>query len=227
MQYLKNPIILYVVIVLLLLTNCLSVCYFLFIEKSEECTNEIVYSEPGIEVEEEIDYIKVDIKGYVKKPGVYQLENGAIVNDLIKLAGGLKSSGTTENINLSKKLTDEAMVIISSKKELKKTISCETTKSTTNISKEQEVINNTTTDTIIGGTDNSSVNTDSSSNSNKISLNNATQEELMTLSGIGEKTALKIIEYRATKKFESIEDIKNVSGIGDSLFEKIKDYITI
>ena len=49
----------------------------------------------------------------------------------------------------------------------------------------------------------------------------------MTVSGIGESKALSIIEYRKTKRFEKIEDIKNVSGIGDKLFEKIKEYITI
>ena len=61
---------------------------------------------------------------------------------------------------------------------------------------------------------------------NKISINTASLEELMTLSGIGEKTATKIIEYRKENLFEKLEDIKNVSGIGDSLYEKIKDYIT-
>ena len=49
----------------------------------------------------------------------------------------------------------------------------------------------------------------------------------MTLPGIGEKTALKIIEYRKTQVFKSIEDIKNVKGIGDKKYEKIKDLIVI
>ena len=61
----------------------------------------------------------------------------------------------------------------------------------------------------------------------KISINNASKEELMTLPGIGEKTALKIIEYRQTQAFRSIEDIKNVKGIGDKKYEKIKDLIVI
>ncbi len=61
----------------------------------------------------------------------------------------------------------------------------------------------------------------------KISINNASKEELMTLPGIGEKTALKIIEYRQTQAFGSIEDIKNVKGIGDKKYEKIKDLIVI
>ena len=109
------------------------------------------------------------------------------------------------------------MVIISSKKELNKTSTCEnTTDNVSNINIEQPITNDVTTDT------NATTNI-----TDKISLNTATQEQLMTLSGIGEKTALKIIEYRNTQKFNSIEDIKNVSGIGDSIFEKIKDFITI
>ena len=62
----------------------------------------------------------------------------------------------------------------------------------------------------------------------KVSINTASKEELMTLSGIGEAKAGAIIEYREKNgNFASIEDIKNVSGIGDAIFEKIKDNITI
>ena len=62
---------------------------------------------------------------------------------------------------------------------------------------------------------------------NLININSATKEELMTLSGIGESKARAIIDYRTQNKFIKIEDIKNVSGIGDSAFEKIKDYIAV
>ena len=219
MKYLKNPFILYGVIVLLFISNGASLYYFLKVKVPVECPNELVYSDSAVENEElAVDKIYVDIKGYVKKPGVYELDDGAIVNDLIKLAGGLKSNGTTENINLSKKLTDEMMVIVSSKKELNKISLCENVTNNTNV--EQPITNNATTDTNV-------TNGVIDKNSSKISLNTATQEQLMTLSGIGEKTALKIIEYRNTQKFNSIEDIKKVSGIGDSIFENIKDFITI
>lgn len=63
--------------------------------------------------------------------------------------------------------------------------------------------------------------------SNKININKATQTELETIPGIGPSTALKIINYRNENgKFNSIEDIKNISGIGDSKFNNIKEYIT-
>ena len=57
--------------------------------------------------------------------------------------------------------------------------------------------------------------------------NNATKEELMTLTGVGESKAIAIIEYRSKNKFNTIEDIMNVSGIGESAFAKIKEYITV
>lgn len=61
----------------------------------------------------------------------------------------------------------------------------------------------------------------------KININKASCEELMTLTGIGEVIANKIIEYRSHTPFKKLEDIKNVSGIGDAIYEKIKDFITI
>ena len=62
----------------------------------------------------------------------------------------------------------------------------------------------------------------------KININKATQTELETIPGVGPSTALKIIEYREQNgKFKSIENIKNVSGIGDAKYEKMKDYITV
>lgn len=223
MNYLKNPLLLYGVIILLFLANIGELLY-IFKEKCEcpVCEKEeivpVVTEEQ--EVEKNKEHIMVDIKGYVKKPGVYELESGAIVNDLIKLAGGLKSGATTENINLSKKLIDEATVVVSSKTELKK----QNTYSSSN------AINNHAIQNYAAIEQTPKENTSSTQNTNiqgKISINTATKEELMTLNGVGEKTAEKIIEYRNTQPFNSIEEIKNVSGIGDSVFEKIKDNITV
>ena len=70
-------------------------------------------------------------------------------------------------------------------------------------------------------------NNSSDNNDNKkISINTATKEELLTLPDIGDSKANAIIEYRKKSKFKSIEDIKKVSGIGDKLYDKIKDFIT-
>lgn len=73
------------------------------------------------------------------------------------------------------------------------------------------------------------INSNSSNNNinNKVSINNATLKELCTLPGVGESKAKKIIEYRENKRFITIEDLKNVSGIGEELFKKIKPYICL
>lgn len=253
MKYLKNIYILYGVIAFLFLSNMGSIFYFLKFGntcEAEESTLAFQDLNMALEKEEQQEEVKqklhVDIKGYVKKPGVYEVEEGAIVNDVITLAGGLKSGGTTENINLSKKLIDEAMIVISSKIELQKASGKTTTTATTSTttgtttstsgtsvsSSESTATNSSPTNEPEKGfaieTSTETIeNNEKESKPTKVSINLGSKEELMTLSGIGEKTAEKIIEYRATNKFSTIEDIKNVSGIGESIFEKIKDFITI
>lgn len=71
------------------------------------------------------------------------------------------------------------------------------------------------------------INEESKGKKDKVNINSADKNMLMNLTGIGEKTAEKIIEYRKENKFESIEDIKNISGIGEKKYEKIKNEITI
>ena len=80
---------------------------------------------------------------------------------------------------------------------------------------------------VIGELKNSDTDNIQNDSNKLISLNKGSLDELMTIPGIGEQKAKQIIEYRNSNAFTSIEDIKNVSGIGESLFEKIKDYITI
>lgn len=214
-RYLASPIIYFILIGILFLTNVGTLSYFLYFKEDakpvicEECPQI-----EEIDVVEEVEKkatIKVDIKGYVKKPGVYELEEGSIVNDLIQLAGGLKSGGTTENINLSRVLKNEDMLVVLSKTELKKSI----------INMNSTLQTNSSTST------NVNTNKDNVVQNKKVSLNTASKEELMTLEGIGEAKALSIIEYRNQKPFTEISEVINVSGIGESIYEKIKDFITI
>lgn len=185
----------------------------------------------AIDIEEELKVtttikveknIFVDVKGAVKKPGVYEVKENSIVNDCIKLARGITSSGTLSNINLSKKVTDEMVIYVFKKSEIttsaKNEIPCTTEVIEINncpIITDNQTSNNdkkeTTTDTI----------------GKKININTATKEELTTLTGIGESKANSIIEYRKTNQFKSIEELKNVSGIGEALYESIKDSITV
>lgn len=165
--------------------------------------------------------IKVDVKGAVKEPKVYILEEDATVEDAITMAGGLKDDGVTSNINLSKHLKDEMVVYVFTQAEIDKKqssneIVCEIPKC------ECETID------VSGETSIQKNNTKEQTNNGLISINDASLEDLMTLDGIGNAKALAIINYRNTNgPFKTIEDIKNVSGIGDSLFEKIKNRIKV
>lgn len=164
------------------------------------------------------DEYYVDIKGAVKKPGVYLVTKGSIVNDVIKKAGGLKSNAYTGNINLSQATTESMVIYIYNTSEIKKMTTPIITNTTcsTNVIKVDNCISTTT-----------KVTTNNEVTNNKININTATLDELMTLSGVGKSKAESIIKYRSESKFESIEDIKNVSGIGEALYDAIKDNITV
>ncbi len=163
---------------------------------------------------------KVDIKGEVITPGIYTLSSEARVIDVIKEAGGLTDNANTTVINLSKKISDEMVIIIYSNDEVKK---FKETKQTESIviskceQKNEESLHN-----------DACITNEKEKTNGLISINNATIEELMTLPNIGESKAKNIIEYRSKNgPFTSIDDIKNITGIGESIFAKIKDYITL
>ena len=193
------------------------------------------------------EYILVDIKGEVQNPGVYKLPINSRVMDAIEISGGLTKKAVTTYINLSKTLKDENVIIINNKSELKKieekknieeikindnsSVSVKTSDVITNDVdkiKEETKTDNTTKE---AEETNSTPNVSSSEKKEEttsVNINEATIEELTTISGIGESKAKSIIEYRTTNgPFKSIEEIKNVSGIGDKLYDKIKTNITV
>ncbi len=198
----------------------------------------------NLEVENKLSYNKeekkntssktiyVDVKGAVKNPGVYELSNASRVIDAINLAGGLGDSADTINLNLSKKLSDEMIIIVYTKTELSTYYKKNNNRNATCASLECVCIDDYN-DACINKESSSEESSKTSDNTTKstnlkVSINTATKEELMTLSGIGESKAEKIITYRNDNgKFNSIEDLKKVSGIGDSIFDKIKDKITL
>ena len=158
------------------------------------------------------------------------------VIDVIKKAGGLIENANTEYINLSKKLVDEMIIIIYSNDEIEKFK--ETNKEVIYI--EYECIcpdnkndacineNDTVNTNGVKEKDKSSKEISNDSKDNLISINTATLEELMTLSGIGESKAQAIIDYREENgEFKKLEDIMNVSGIGESAYSKIKNNIKL
>ena len=184
-------------------------------------TNRVVEREEERKVED----IYVDVKGSVKKPGVYKLKNDSRVIDAVNEAGGLSESANTRYINLSKKLEDGDVVMVYSSKEIK-----EAQKENTVYIETPCVCEQVKNDACITENKNTSK-TDKSSTvnkTNKVNINTAQVEELKTLSGIGDAKANAIIEYRNTNgNFKSIEDIKNVSGISETVYSKIKENITI
>lgn len=165
--------------------------------------------------------VLVDVKGEVNTPGVYELTNNNTVMDAINKAGGLTKQSDTSNINLSKKLEDEMVIIIYSKSEIKK------------MNEEEKIECPPCNNACITEEDekaklDSNKNETSNVPAGKVNINTADSETLQTLDGIGEAKAKAIIEYRNKNgDFKNIEDIKNVSGIGDSVYEKIKENITV
>lgn len=173
----------------------------------------------------------VDIKGAVNNPGVYELDYDKRIIDVIKEAGGLNKNADTININLSKKIKDEMIIIVYTKLELENYYKKNNNKNAVCASLECICPDNfneaciTQENTNVNNTKNS---VKEEKKNSKISINNASKEELMSLDGIGEAKAQSIINYRQENgTFEKIEDIKNISGIGDSVFEKIKNNITL
>ncbi len=225
------------IIVLLLGTICFLVWNSYFkkdkVLLEDDDVNLISYNLEKVEESSNVSeekYIWVDVKGEVKKPGVYKLKENSRVIDAINVSGGLTKKAYTKYINLSRILKDENVIIVNSTSEIKKVSSGNNitevkinndSKNSASIS-ESELITN---DNVKSEEDNT---VNSLENNQKVNINTATKEELMKLSNIGESKAEKIIDYRtANGNFNSIEDIKKVSGIGDKLYDSIKENITV
>lgn len=231
----------YLIVIFLLLITIVIV----LVKPSKKVTNVVKeYSSNNIQDLSSTDdsKIKVEIKGMVLNPGVYELESNKRVNDLIELSGGLLENANTDYLNLSKKLKDEMIIIVYSNEEIN------SFKNNNDSKYENIKIECNCPDTIndacidigdISHENNITYENDDKDNADdnksnisdigsKISINEASIEELTKVSGIGSSKAKSIIEYRKQNgNFKTIEDIMNVSGIGKSLFEKIKDYITV
>ncbi len=201
---------LFALFLIVLISDCIAYYYLKYEVNNEETTiNDYVAV-----AEEEITKVIVEIKGEVVNPGVYEVNSSKRVNDVIKLAGGLTPNASTEINNLSKRVTDEMVIIIYSIDEITNFIVVK--------EKEQILIDecNKSNNSCISN------NEVGEKSTTLISINEASKEELMKLPGIGESKALAIINYREEKKFETTDEIKKVPGIGESIYDQIKDLIT-
>ena len=173
--------------------------------KSENSKNEKIY---------------VYVTGEVNNPGVFVLPYGSRISDAIDYAGGVTQNADIMKVNLVYMLQDGMKVNIPSSKELKNNPNFEYITMSSGDEKNDANIR-------------SSLSTSDSKNESafkisNVNINTATQTELETLPGIGPSLALKIINYRKENgKFKSIEELKNVSGIGDNKYDEIKKYIYV
>ncbi len=155
--------------------------------------------------------IKVHISGEVQNPGIYALEPGSRVQDVIEIAGGFTSKANTTGLNLASQLEDGIRVQVPAQSQVEPP-----SPTAAPSSKDEEA----------PAKPNSPP--EDHPASALINLNTAMQIELETLSGIGPATALKIIAFQEENgPFTSIEEIQKVSGIGPVPFENIKDFITV
>ena len=180
--------------------------------------------------ENDEEKIYIYITGQVNNPGVVILSEGSRIVDAIEVAGGITSKADISKVNLVYVLQDGMKVNIPSENDLKTNPDFEYITMSSGDLKNDENLSGSNTSNSDDSSELSS-NSSSQENSSKnsiVNINTATQTELETLPGIGPSIALKIINYRKENgKFSKIEDIKNVSGIGDSKFESIKKFITV
>ncbi|MGE7601151.1 helix-hairpin-helix domain-containing protein [Peribacillus sp. NPDC097675] len=173
------------------------------ISTSEETTDEV---KPKTEAGPQI--MKVDVKGAVQAPGVFTAQAGDRVIDLISEAGSFTDKADKDKVNLAQLVEDQMVIYVPKKGE------------------EGAEIPGGMPATLSNG----STGTDGAAGSSggQVNLNTATQADLETLSGIGPSKATAILEYRdSIGKFKQVEDLKNVSGIGDKTFEKLKESISV
>ena len=226
----KKQIILCGLGLVLLLVVASIFIYKNFDSKDKKDENIVLNTKKDIKKDEEEEktsdvYYQVDIKGEVINPGIYTVKEGSRVIDVIRLAGDLTEVADTSVLNLSKKVKDEMVIIVYSFDEVE---SFTETKEQEEI--EQEACKNQNGIENDACIEDSTNDTSSSSVviSGKISLNTATLDELMMLPGIGEAKAEAIIKYREeVGAFQNIEELKEVNGIGDAIFDDIKESITI
>ena len=176
-----------------------STSYYVEEESVQSETNQQTESDEASISDVECRDIYVYVCGQIQNPGVYVLKEGSRVCDLFTVAGGFTQAASTDYWNQARLLKDGEMIYVPSVEEVQE-----------RTFEAQEGDAGKTYD------------------SNKININTASKEELMTIPGVGAAKASAIIAYRKEHgNFSSIEEVKNVEGIKDGVYSKMKDYIEI
>lgn len=213
----KSKIMTLVLVTIVIVGGVLAYKYYQsMITEAKEIETNIKEDKPKVKAVKKINpkYFYVDIKGMIKTPGVYKVEEEKRVIDVINQAGGLISGADTSLINLSLKIHDSMVIVIYSKKEVQDFAKVQNEEKTAIC--EAKIIN----DACIKEKTKEEKNT-------KININTASLEELSSLSGIGAAKAKAIIDYREKSPFKTIEELMEVNGIGEALFAQIKENITL
>ncbi len=186
-------------------------------EKEIEADNNKIKEQKNTNSNNEItkeENIAIHITGEVKKTGLLYLNKGARIADAIEKAGGASKNANLDIINLAYVLEDGQKIYIPNKKERIEQNEYINSNSGNNVIVEQGKLNHTKAN--------------GKGEQKKVNINLADQETLESLPGIGPSLAQRIIEYRENNgKFQKIEDIQNVKGIGDSKYSNIKEKICI
>lgn len=178
-------------------------------EKTENDESRETKGTSRIGIAKEEKKIKVYVVGEVNSPGVVSLKEKARIVDAIDAAGGKTENADLTKINLAYILEDGVQIYVPKIGE-----------------KANEKESYITDEAGEGVITDELVSTEKKAS--KVNINTANSEKLQTVPGVGQATAEKIIKYRNEKgKFQKAEDIKNVEGIGDSKYEKMKDYIDV
>lgn len=205
-QKIKIAITLFVIII--------AIFYYIYSQNQKEIFFEESKQENEVQEkteETENKKIIVHVSGAVKNEGIVELEEGARVANAIEKAGGVRDDAYTKDINYALKLEDGMKIYVPTIEETKQ-------------EKEEVNINSESSNYIIS----SNTKTNENSNGQKVNINNADESKLDELPGVGPSTAQKIIQYRKENgEFKSIDELKNVSGIGEAKFQKIKDLICV
>ena len=194
-----------IIFISILIIICVSIYFFTKDEDTNILLSNELYTVANTDnTNEDLETIMVHIDGEIVTPGIISLKAGSRIADAIQACGGTTDISDISKINLAYELKDGQKVYIPSIYDVE----------------DVEYIQNDAGNNVIIP--------DTSSSSALVNINSATQAELETLPGIGPSTAAKIIDYRNKNgDFKNIEDIMNVSGIGESKFNNIKDYICI
>lgn len=176
--------------------------------EEENSLDDLLAAQMEVATEEEVERVEskssepelfmVDVKGEVHVPGVYELPADGRVKDVIAMAEGLTDEANELAINFAQKVEDQMVIYVPH------------------------------IDDDAGAPEIATAGGGSDSGELAININTASEQELMTLSGIGQAKAQQIIQYREENGlFDTPEDLMNVSGIGEKSFETLKDSIKV